>query len=207
MRNINKNLSTRDIIFYAAVELFSQKGYHGTSIRDITRKVGIKESSLYNHFQGKESILQAILDYQMSEFSKAVDALELLKASNTNKTKDPVEFWMAGTEVFIKNISPLTESISQIIINEMFFNADCRKFYLNVMRKSEMELVTTLFNVMKEKEMIDDCDIEKTASQYIYMLQGLEIENKLKILEGETPEKVRKNLFEHITMFIKRLKK
>ncbi|HON77929.1 MAG TPA: TetR/AcrR family transcriptional regulator [Spirochaetota bacterium] len=53
---------TRDKILEEALDLFSKKGYSGTSIRDIVHRVGIKGSSLYNHFPGKEAILTTLLD-------------------------------------------------------------------------------------------------------------------------------------------------
>lgn len=207
MVKIDKNLSTREVIFRAAVKLFSQKGYHGTSIRDLAREAGIKESSVYNHFQGKETILQAILDFQMEAFKNAVEGLDKLKFSGTNSTTDPVEFWIAGTGEFLKYLDPLSDLISQILINEMFLNQKCREFYLNTIQKSQKELVMALFREMHEKGMInEDCDIEKTASQYVYMLQGLEIENKLRILEGESPGVIQKHLIEHISLYIQGLK-
>jgi len=203
----NKSLTTRDIIFQASVELFSSKGYHGTSIRDITGKVGIKESSLYNHFIGKEAILDAIMDYQMDVFNKAVKALEKLKFTDADNITDPVKFWMTGADEFLKYMDPLSELITQILINEMFLNQKCRQFYLNTMLLSQKKLVKTIFTEMRRKGMIKDCDIEKTASQYVYMLQGLEIENKLRAMEGEKTGKIQKHLFEQITLFIQGMKK
>jgi AcrR family transcriptional regulator len=49
IKNLNKNK-----IIEVSIELFSEKGYNAFSIRDITKKVGIKESSLYNHFHSKQ---------------------------------------------------------------------------------------------------------------------------------------------------------
>jgi AcrR family transcriptional regulator len=40
-----------------ALQMFSQRGYDGSSIRDIAEAVGIKGASLYNHFRSKEGIL------------------------------------------------------------------------------------------------------------------------------------------------------
>lgn len=38
-----------------------KKGYDNVSIRSIARDVGIKESSIYNHYKNKEDILDKIL--------------------------------------------------------------------------------------------------------------------------------------------------
>ena len=69
--NITKK-NTKERIFEAAVDLFSKQGYHGTSIRDLAKTVGIKESSLYNHYSGKSSIFDAILNYQITGFKTAI---------------------------------------------------------------------------------------------------------------------------------------
>lgn len=51
----------RDRIFEAAVDLFSKKGFRGTSIRDIAHAVDMSLSSIYHHFGNKEGLLLAIL--------------------------------------------------------------------------------------------------------------------------------------------------
>lgn len=52
---------TREAILEAALEMFAAQGYAGTSVRALTRAVGLRESSLYNHFPGKEAILTALV--------------------------------------------------------------------------------------------------------------------------------------------------
>ena len=53
---------TKRNILKAAVRLFSQNGYYGTSMSDIAGEVGITKTALYRHFAGKEEILDVILD-------------------------------------------------------------------------------------------------------------------------------------------------
>lgn len=54
-------MDTKQKILYAALDLFSQRGYDAVSVRDIARAVGIKESSLYNHYENKRDIYASIL--------------------------------------------------------------------------------------------------------------------------------------------------
>lgn len=54
--------STKDRIEQVALELFAKKGYQSVSIRDIGKKVGIKESSIYYHFKNKQAIMDSLLD-------------------------------------------------------------------------------------------------------------------------------------------------
>ena len=54
---------TKDKIFDTALDLFSKKGYDSVSVRTIASEVGIKESSIYNHYSSKKDILMSILNY------------------------------------------------------------------------------------------------------------------------------------------------
>jgi AcrR family transcriptional regulator len=52
---------TKAELVEAALRLFAQKGYAGTSIRAIAREVGLSESVLYAHFDSKQAIFDAAL--------------------------------------------------------------------------------------------------------------------------------------------------
>ena len=54
--------NTRDRLIAAATDLFSVKGYAGTSVDEIAAAVGIKGPTIYKYFKGKEDILNAILE-------------------------------------------------------------------------------------------------------------------------------------------------
>lgn len=49
-------------ILSASLEAFSEHGYHGTTVRDIARRVGVTVPALYYHHENKEAILYALLD-------------------------------------------------------------------------------------------------------------------------------------------------
>ncbi len=53
---------TREGILEAAAKIFSEKGYHATSMQDIADAVHLQKASLYHHFPGKQEILVAIFD-------------------------------------------------------------------------------------------------------------------------------------------------
>jgi AcrR family transcriptional regulator len=54
--------STKQRILKEAEKLFAVKGFEGTGIEEIARKVGIRKSVIYYHFKNKEQILQTMLD-------------------------------------------------------------------------------------------------------------------------------------------------
>jgi len=70
--------STKERIMDTAIVLFSEIGYDLVSMRDIAGKVGIKASSIYNHFPSKRDILLTIYDFYAREFRSVVPNLEIL---------------------------------------------------------------------------------------------------------------------------------
>ena len=52
---------TKQRIFDVCVRLFSEKGYDAVSMNEIGAAVGVTDSAIYNHFESKEAILNAIL--------------------------------------------------------------------------------------------------------------------------------------------------
>jgi AcrR family transcriptional regulator len=53
---------TRDEIVIAAAQIFSQKGFHATSMQDIADAVNLQKASLYHHVSSKQEILVEVLD-------------------------------------------------------------------------------------------------------------------------------------------------
>lgn len=53
-------MTPKEELFNVAIELFSRKGFHGTSIRDIANGRGVSVSNVYLHFKNKEDLWIAI---------------------------------------------------------------------------------------------------------------------------------------------------
>ena len=198
-------MTTRDRIFEASVHLFAARGFHGTSIRDIARDVGIKESSIYNHFRGKDAILQSILDYQMDGFREYMAALDELEEELAG-VSDALEFWAVSHRAFERTARPLAEPISWIITNEMFLNERCRRFVLDELFAARKELTRQAFELMRQRKLIRECDFATAADQYVAMIHGLDMELSLRLLDGGDAAEGRRKLLEAVVLFIEDLK-
>ena len=53
--------NTRDDVIAAAGRLFAQRGYHGTSMRDLGKELGLLGSSLYSHVDSKQDLLVEVV--------------------------------------------------------------------------------------------------------------------------------------------------
>ena len=65
-----KDVSTKERILYAALYLFSEKGYDGVGVDLIAENAGIKGPSLYRHYKGKEDIFNSMIDLVTSHYEE-----------------------------------------------------------------------------------------------------------------------------------------
>ena len=136
---ITRGQQTRLEILQAAYDLFSQQGYHGTSMRQIAKMAHIALGGLYNHFDSKEDVfrevflefhpyhevLPAMLNAKGETIEEIVpDALNsMLKALEGRPNYmnlvfiEIVEFKSTHVQELFENILPeLSQILQQVII-------------------------------------------------------------------------------------------
>jgi len=70
---VGKGARSRDDVVEAAGRLFSTRGYHGTSMRDLARELGLIGSSLYSHIDSKEDLLVEVVERGAVLFQESAD--------------------------------------------------------------------------------------------------------------------------------------
>jgi AcrR family transcriptional regulator len=75
---------TKEVIMIESTILFAKKGYKAVSIRDIANHIGIKPSSLYNHFSGKEALFDTVLKHAEDLYLLYFKRLDEMLAETTN---------------------------------------------------------------------------------------------------------------------------
>ena len=68
---------TRRRIQEVALELFTEQGYEGTSLREIAERLGVTKAALYYHFKSKEEIVSSFVEDGMQ---RVVSILDWLRA-------------------------------------------------------------------------------------------------------------------------------
>jgi AcrR family transcriptional regulator len=86
-----------------AVKLFNERGYDGTSMEDLSRKLGITKSAIYHHVRSKEDLLRLAVDRALDGLfdvaaeaqaapGRAIDRLELLVRGSVEVLTDRLPF-------------------------------------------------------------------------------------------------------------------
>jgi len=73
-------LARREAILDAAVDLLAEVGYHGMSLRDVARHVGISHPGVIYHFPSKEALLMSVVQRYETQVGFDLDHLEKLDA-------------------------------------------------------------------------------------------------------------------------------
>ena len=158
---------TKDKIMDVSIDLFSKYGYDGVSVRQIAREVGIRESSIYNHYSSKQDILKAILNYYVDEMVSDDIPLEQA-AMNLDRGFD--YFYKAGCDAFLSKLKEdRMMKITRLFFIESYHNDDVKNFLKEAIINAPVKGWIDLFNLMKAKNIIrKDCDVEQLSESFFY---------------------------------------
>jgi len=158
-------VNNKDKIFDVSIDLFSEFGYDGVSIRQIASEVGIKESSIYNHYKSKESILDSILNYYIEQMLSQDIPIEDASA-NLDRGFD--YFYQAGLNAFAGQLKDEKMSkITRIILIESYHNEKINEFLKKSIINDAIDGWIGLFDLMKFKKLIrEDADSKQLAESF-----------------------------------------
>jgi TetR/AcrR family transcriptional regulator, cholesterol catabolism regulator len=138
----------RQRIYEAAIDLFAEKGFHGTSMRDLAAVVGIEAASLYHHFPSKQDLLRAMFDHFMDAILGMIRAASVGPGSPAERLADVVRghvlFHVArGKEAFISHseLRALTEEEhKRVSAKRDLYEGILRKLLEAGVREGEFEI-------------------------------------------------------------------
>ena len=134
MKKNTRKIQIRQI----AQNLFRERGYMATSMRDLASAVGVEPASLYNHFKSKSAILQAICFDLADQFFEAIDGLDKELSPETQLAK-AIEFHII---VIVKNLDA-----SGVFLHEWRF---LEEPHLTAFKKMRYEYETRFERILME---------------------------------------------------------
>jgi AcrR family transcriptional regulator len=161
---------TKDRILTAALEMFSQNGYNGTNIRELTASLGLVKSSMYRHFESKEAIWNALLDEMIAYYAERFGSSEHLP---------PVPDSLDGLVAMTMRMTDLTIHDEKIVMTrkllsiEQFRDERARALATKHFLTGLTDMFTQLFAAMMDKGLLRRDDPQMLAFAYTAPISAL----------------------------------
>ena len=68
---MSKLLHTKESLIISTIEVFSEQGLQGLTTREVAKRQGISESTIFKHYKSKNQLILAVLDY-FSQYDQAI---------------------------------------------------------------------------------------------------------------------------------------
>ena len=170
MTEVHMAKDTKERILAAALEMFSQKGYAGTNIRELTASLGLVKSSMYKHFRSKEEIWNTLLDELIAYYDAHFGSLEHLP---------PVPDSLDGLVAMTARMTDFTIHDETIVMTrkmlsiEQFRDERTRDLATKHFLIGLTEMFTKIFEGMMEKGLLRRDDPAMLAFAYAAPISAL----------------------------------
>lgn len=196
-----KNVTKANIL-HTCIDLFAHYGYSAVSIREITRNVGIKESSLYNHFHNKDEIIETIYTNYRIILSQVLPSME--KADELLASLEPEQFMRQGFALFQESVDhPMIEKMWRIIQIEQFRDVRARDIYMNDICNNTLYFVEEVFRKLIRMGKIKPHDPAELAASYQYPVFAMMIEYYILKCDQKDTSLLEERMSKHIHQFFK----
>lgn len=165
-------MKTKEKIVYEALNLFSMQGYNAVSVRDISRAVGIKESSLYNHFKNKQDIFDEVVEVC---YKKATTFYEAMQIPYTIEDSKIDMYQGISDELLIQITFKVFEyyfcdeyavKFRRMLIIEQFNNKRIQELYRELYMEDVIHFQSSIFKYLISKGAFRNADPEYIATAF-----------------------------------------
>lgn len=139
-----KFLGTKKRIFESAIELFMLNGFERVSVKDIADHVGIRQSTIYNHFRSKQEILDTIYDFYYYCYLENRPSLEEIEPVIHNGSL--ADLMKCVKYEFNENYNQRMSDISKIIFQRIAVDSRAKEITQSLTVEEGVKYVETVFN-------------------------------------------------------------
>lgn len=193
---------TKEKLLEAALEMFSQNGYAGTNIRELSASLGLGKSSLYRHFESKEEIWNAMLDEMEAYYNKRFGSSDNLPAipQNTEELRE-LTLRMLDFTVHDKKIV----MTRRILLTEQFRDERVRELATKHFKTGLEAMFTKIFAGMMENGSLKKGDSAMLAFAYTAPISSLvQLCDRYTDKQSEVMEEIKAFIEHFINTYVER---
>ena len=161
---------TKERILEAALEMFSQNGYAGTNVRELSASLGLVKSGVYKHYESKEAIWNALLDQMIAYYADHFGS-----ADHLPPVPDSLEALTRLTMRMV-NVTVHDEKIAmtrKVLTLEQFRDPRSRELATKHFLTGLTDMFTRIFTGMTEKGLLREDDPAMLAFAYTAPISAL----------------------------------
>ncbi|WP_027927285.1 TetR/AcrR family transcriptional regulator [Amycolatopsis benzoatilytica] len=192
-RRLDYSESTRSALVDSAVELFTKRGYAGTSLDEVAKRARVTKGALYHHFSGKQALFEAAFEQVES---LVYDRLHTIMTGQGA----PWERAMSGLQAFIR--SCLDPSYQRIAIHEGPVVMGWER-WREAEERSSFGLVRSGLQLLVDAGEVEPVPVDLTARLLFGALSSAATE----IAGAPDPKKVGAEIEDVITRMLTRLRR
>ena len=161
---------TKERILDAALEMFSQNGYAGTNIRELSASLGLVKSGIYKHYESKEAIWNALLDQMIAYYGEHFGSPEHLPpVPDSLEELIQLTMHMVNTTVHDEKII----MTRKVLTLEQYRDARARELATKHFLTGLTEIFTHIFAGMMDKGLLRRDDPAMLAFAYTAPISAL----------------------------------
>ena len=161
---------TKERILAAALEMFSENGYAGTNIRELTASLGLVKSSMYKHFKSKEEIWNTLLDELIAYYEARFGSPERLPPV-PDSLEELVEMTMRMVQFTVRD-EKIVKTRKMLMV-EQFRDERARDLATKYFLSGLTEMFTQVFTGMMDKGCLRRDDPAMLAFAYTAPISSL----------------------------------
>ena len=161
---------TKERILEAALEMFSQNGYAGTNIRELSASLGLVKSGVYKHYESKEAIWNALLDEMIAYYEEHFGSPEHLPPV-PNSLEELVQVTMQMVNFTVRDERIIMTR--KVLTLEQFRDARARELATKHFLTGLTDIFTQIFTGMMEKGLLRKDDPAMLAFAYTAPISAL----------------------------------
>lgn len=191
---------TKRAILECSLRLFSENGFAATSVRQIAREVGVRESAIYNHFKGKDDIIEILLN--MYGIGKTRSYIEKMM-DNQQIIDDPYKFlrYIVSEEILDLILNNEANKFKKIVIMEMFCDKNARDIIESEIFVQARKLLGEIFQLMIIKKLIKPLNPQLLANEFLAPLVFVNLEHLIASEGKKDKDYFKEQIENHIDFF------
>ena len=102
---------TREKILENALDMFANKGYEGTNIRELSDALGVSKGAMYRHYESKEQLWDSVISKVEVEYEKNIGSFkEMPEIPNSTDELKELTLRMMSNSMHDPNLMDIEES-------------------------------------------------------------------------------------------------